>query len=245
VSQHVEHHQSIRGSASGALSFNGDSSIPTIWIRDFVFSGSSALLLSIAHLFPGYWYFSLFALIPFLYRIIQASPRESLRLGFLFGLSFFGVGAINSLEISTLASLFKLLSGTALFAIFGWTVGYSRQRWGFNPSLVAVLWAGLELGLVKIGFTGGLLGETGFSHPFLNSLVGLFGLLAASAVIVLLNSLLAITITKVIEAVRNTVNLALEEVRIWNFLFVFDFPTEKIYMVPEGRAPPYQITAIR
>jgi apolipoprotein N-acyltransferase len=238
VSQPVEHHQSIRGSASGALGFKGDSSIPTIWIRDFVFSGSSALLLSVARLFPNYWYFSFFALTPFLYRIIQASPRESFRLGFLFGLSFFGVGAINSLGISTAASLLKLLSGTALFAIFGWTVGCARQRWGFNPSLVAVLWAGLELGLDKIGFTGGLLGETGFCHPFLNSLVGLFGLLAASAVIVLLNSFLAFAIIKIIKATRNTLNSASEDERIWFPLSTCNLSTERVYLLPEDRAPP-------
>ena len=238
MSQPDEHHQNVRGTATGAAGFKRDNSTPTIWIRDFIFSGSSALLLSVAHLFPGYWYFSFFALIPFLYRIIQASPEESFRLGFLFGLSFFGVGAINSFGISTASSLFKLFSDTALFAIFGWTVGYARKRWGFNPSLVALLWAGLELGLAKLGFAGGIFRKAEFSHPFLHSLVGLFGLLAASAIIVLLNSLLALVITKVIEAVRNTVNSAIEGEKRWFLLSISNISTEKVYLLPEDRAPP-------
>ncbi len=238
MSQPVEHHQNVRRTPAGAVGLNRDNPIPTVWVRDFIFSGSSALLLSIAHQFPLYWFLSFFALTPFLYRIIQASPRESFRLGFLFGLSLFGVGAINSLEISTAASLFKLLGGTALFAVFGWMVGKARKRWGFNPSLVALLWAGLELGLVKLGFADGLFGKAGFSHPFLHSLVALFGLLAASSIIVLLNSFLAFAITKVIKAVRNTANSAIKDEKRRHLLSTCSFSTEKVYLLPEDRAPP-------
>ena len=208
------------------------------WAYSFVFGGGSALLLLVANLFPDYWYFSFFALTPFLYRIIKATPGESLRLGLLFGLAFFGASAAGLAGTSPLLTILRLLAGTVLFAFFGWTLGWARQRWGFNPSLVAVLWVGLEMGLAKLGFARGLVGETGLAHPFLHGLAGLLGLLATSAVIVLLNSLLVLAMVKTIQAARTGVKSAIEDVRTWDILFAYNFSTKKVYLVPEGRAPP-------
>ncbi|MGB7062406.1 MAG: hypothetical protein WBF13_08665 [Candidatus Zixiibacteriota bacterium] len=208
------------------------------WAESFIFGGGSALLLLMANLFPDYWYFSFFALTPFLYRIIKATPGESFRLGLLFGLAFFGASATGWPGIPPFVAVIRLLCGTALFALFGWTVGRARQRWGFNPSMIAVLWVGLEMGLAKLGFAGGLFGKAGFSHPFLHSLVGLFGLLAASAIIVLLNSLVALALTKAVEATGNRVTKTTEDPRTWDILVSLDIFTGKTYLVPEGRAPP-------
>lgn len=210
----------------------------TTWAESFIFSGFSALLLLVANRFPHYWYFSFFALVPFLLRAIKSAPSESFRLGFLLGLSFFGALAVDSLSITPLPAIIKLLSGTALFAIFGWAVGLARKHWGFNPSIVAVFWVGLEMALVKLGFVSGLLGETGLSHPFLHGLAGLFGFLAVSAIIVLLNSLLVLAIVKTLEMTRPRGKMTAEDEKTWNFFFTRHLFTEKVYVVPEGRAPP-------
>lgn len=216
------------------------------WAESFIFAGSSAFLLLIASLLPDYWYFSFFALSPFLYRISKASPCESLRLGFLFGLSFFSVSLIDSPGSCPLPFLFKLLFSAGLFALFGWTIGWARNRLGFNPSLVALLWIALEIGLVKLGFVHGLFGRAEFSHPFFGGLVGLFGFLTVSAIIVLLNSLLVLAILKTIEVIRpqgRTINRsACEATR-----HLFSTPNlfaQKVYLVPEGRAPPYLIRTL-
>lgn len=214
-----------------------------VWAESFIFAGGSALLLLIANLLPHYWHFSLFALTPFLFRIIKSTPAESLRLAFLLGLSFFGAWTVNSLVNSPLVSSLKLLSGTALFALFGWSVGWARQRWGFNPSLVAVLWVGLEIGVVKLGFSGGVLGEAEFSHPFLCSLIGLFGFLAVSAVIVLLNALLVLAFTKTLERASSSKIAAAgdDETKVF-FSITRNLFSGKFYLVPEGRAPPLAIS---
>jgi len=212
------------------------------WAESFIFAGSSALLLLVANFFPEYWYVSFFALTPFLYRIIKASPLESLRLGFLFGLSFFAVSVIDSPESSpTFHSLLKLLSGTGLFALFGWTVGWASRRWrdwGFNPAIVALLWVGLELGLVKLGFISGFFGEAEFSHPFFASLVTLFGFVTVSAIIVLLNSILVLTIEKILKIAGPQGKRVQEDERTLDFLSTPGLIVEKVYIVPEGRAPP-------
>ncbi|MGB2804193.1 MAG: hypothetical protein WBD64_04770 [Candidatus Zixiibacteriota bacterium] len=240
MAQSADYYQPVPKAAVAAVvsKRNCDESVLATWARSFIFAGSSAFLLSVANLFPHWWYFSFFALTPFLFRIIRATPGESFRLGLLFGLSFFGASATGWLGISPFVAVVRLLCGTALFALFGWTVGRARQRWGFNPSLIAVLWVGLEMGLTKLGFASGLVGETGLAHPFLHGLAGLLGLLATSAVIVLLNSLLVLAIVNTIQAARTGIKTAIEDVRTWDLLFVFNFFTQKAYLVPEGRAPP-------
>ena len=217
--------------------YRNDSLLAT-WAESFIFAGTSALLLLIARLLPYYWYFSLFALVPFLYRIIKTTPTESLRLGILLGISYFAVSVTDSLSVSPISSLLKLFLGTGLFAIFGWTVGWARKYWGFNPSIVTILWAGLEISLTKLGFANGILGKTRFSDPFLDGLVGLFGFLIVSAIIVLLDSLLVLAIIKTLEAIRHKKNTVGEVTRKWLLFFTDKESSEKVYLLPEGRAPP-------
>jgi apolipoprotein N-acyltransferase len=222
------------------------------WAESFIFAGGSALLLLVANLFPNYWYFSFFALTPFLYRIIKASPSESLRLGILFGFSFFAVSKFGSIGfVGAIPRLWrdvphelplKLISGTALFGLFGWAVCWARQRWGFSPSIVALLWVGLEIGLVKLGFVDGLFGEAKLSHPFFGGLVTLFGFLTVSAIIVLLNSLLVLLIVKTLELTRPRGKTIQEEKRIWDVSSTPGLFAQRVYLVPEGRAPPISFT---
>lgn len=220
------------------LSSASESSPVAAWAESFMFAGTSALLLLVANLFPHYWYVSFFALTPFLYRIIKASPGESLRLGLLLGLSFFGASMPGLLAGSAASPLLKLLCGTALFGLFGCTVGLARRRWGFNPSVVALLWVGLQAGLMKFGCASGLLWEGGWSHPFLHGLIGLFGFLAASAIIVFLNSLFLLVILKTLETTRPRVDRAARDQTVWSLRFTRNLFAEKVYLVPEGRAPP-------
>jgi apolipoprotein N-acyltransferase len=215
-----------------------DDSLVAAWAESFLYAGSSALLLLLAHFFSQCWYLSFFALTPFLYRIIQASPTESLRLGFLLGLSFFGASGANSLIGSGLSAIVNLACVTGLFALFGWSTGLARKSWGFDPSIVALLWVGLEIGLLRFGFASGVLGEAGFSHPLLHGMVGLFGFVAVSAIIVLLNSVILLAVLRGLEARIVRVEAAEKSERVCSPLIVRNLFAEKVYVVPEGRAPP-------
>lgn len=222
----------------------GEMSAVASWSESFIFAGGSSFLLLLAVLFPAYWYVSFFALAPFLYRIVRAAPNECLRLGIIFGLSFFVVSGIDSLMISPAAFLLRLLSGTALFGLFAWTMGWVRKRWGFNPFILVFLWVGLELGLVKLGFVGGLLGEARLSHHFIGSLVTLFGFLAVSAIIVLLNSLLVLTIVNTLRERRPRRRTVQEDERLLGFFSAAQPLGQRVYLVPEGRAPPIEAVPV-
>ena len=45
------------------------------FLENFLCAGSSALLISVAHLYPEFWFVSLFALIPFLWRVVGRVPN--------------------------------------------------------------------------------------------------------------------------------------------------------------------------
>jgi apolipoprotein N-acyltransferase len=236
--KHSDHHRRIVVSAAGSGGSSSNKPSLVTWAESFIFAGISALLLLMVNLFPQYWCVSFFALTPFIYRIIKATPGESLRLGFLFGLSFFAVSIIDSPLGYPIPPLLKLLCGTGLFALFGWSVGWARHRWGFNPAIVALLWVGLEIGLVRLGLVGGLLGEADLSQPFFGGLVTLFGFLGVSAIIVLLNSLLVLLILKTLSLKIPRGKIIQQEERRTDLFSASWFFTQKVYLVPEGRAPP-------
>jgi hypothetical protein len=211
--------------------------VPT-WSESFIWAGGSAFLLLIVTLLPQYWYLSFFALTPFLYRSVKATSRECLRLGFILGLPFFSLSILGSGAPPPLLSVLKVLSGTALFSLFGWTAGLARQRWGFNPFILVFLWVGLEMGLVKLGFVRGLLGEAGLSHPVFGGLVTLFGFLTVSAIILLFNSLLVLAIVETLQVRRPRGRTIQEAERILNLFSTAGLFAQRVYLVPESRAPP-------
>jgi apolipoprotein N-acyltransferase len=236
VNYNESHRRKLIGRATSSPA--GDWPPVATWPESFIFAGGSSFLLLLAILFPDYWYVSFFALTPFLYRAIKAAPGECLRLGFIFGLSFFTLSLVDLVTTSPLACVLKVLSGTALFTLFAWSLGWARQRWGFNPFILVFLWIGLEMGLVKLGFVGGLLGETGLSHSFFGGMVALFGFLAASAIIVLFNSLLVLTIIKSSKITRPGGWAVPQDERVLDFFFAPRLFGQRVYLVPESRAPP-------
>lgn len=237
-------HGSVEAAPSGFACRTEDQPPLATWCESFVCAGGSAFLLNVALVLTDWWFVSFFALAPFLYRIIKATSMECLRLGFLFGLSFFSIAAIDSLMVSPFSFVLKLLSGTGFFALFGWAVGCARQRWGFSPFVLVFLWIGLEMGLVKLGFVGGVLGEIGFSHPIFGSLVALFGFVTVSAIIVLFNSLLILAIVKRMKVAGLRHKIVQEDERTIHFFSIRGLFTQRIHLIPEGRAPPIEGAAL-
>lgn len=167
--------------------------------ESFLFAGTSALLLLLSICYQQFWYLSVLALAPFLYGISKSGIRESIRLSFLFGLSFLLVSQSNNLYLDTWGSILKITCGTALFTLFGWFISKARRSFGFNPVVTALIWVGFELAAIELGLFKGFFVEVEFSSPFLNGLAFLFGFIVISFLIVLINSLLVTALNKVIS----------------------------------------------
>jgi len=162
------------------------------WAESFLYAGSSALLLLISSLYPIYWYVSCIALVPLLFRIIRASTAESLRLGFLFGLTYGSVAFAGGLLEAPVAVLQKLVSCTALLALFAWGISRTRDKLGFNPVIVALIWIAFEITLVRLGLLSSPLAESGIqSESLIHGIAVLFGFVVVSFAIVWLNATLA------------------------------------------------------
>jgi len=206
--------------------------------EDFLYSGTSALLLLVANLFPGYWYFSFIALFPFLWRINKASTREAFRLGFLLGLTFFTFWSLDAFFVAPISTTLKIIGGTLLFALWSWAVGLAKQVFGFNPIIVSALWVFFELGLIKLGYTSGLLTHSTPSTPFFLRLVTLFGFGIISFIVVLLNSLLVKAVENIAKVFKSQeVEFSTTELS-WDLVEDHKLISQKFFLIPQLRGPP-------
>ncbi|HXF49324.1 MAG TPA: hypothetical protein VNL73_07865 [Verrucomicrobiae bacterium] len=208
---------------------------------NFLFAGSSALLLLVANLFPNYWYLSFFALVPFLYRIIRLDALSTLQLGLFFGFSFFSIWKLSDLLVAPLITVLTISLGTVLFALFAWAVARAKEHFGFNPLFVALFWVGFELCLLKLGvFSVGAGSPRPFvgEAPFFHGLSVLFGFLAVSFVIVLVNSILVFAIEKAISLTKARGQGAWECESVWDLAPQPGLFAQKVYPTPQNRGPP-------
>jgi apolipoprotein N-acyltransferase len=206
--------------------------------EDFIYSGTTALLLLVANLFPGYWYFSFIALFPFLWRINKASAREAFRLGFLLGLTFFTFWSLDALLVTPASAILKIIGGTLLFALWGWAVGLAKQVFGFNPIIVSGLWVFFELGLIKLGYTSGLLTHSTPSTPFFLRLITLFGFGIISFIVVFLNSLLVKAVLYAVKLFKTSSIEFKTTEKSSDFSENHKFFNQKFFLTPQLRGPP-------
>jgi apolipoprotein N-acyltransferase len=211
------------------------------WAEDFLFAGTSALLLLVAALWPTWWYLAFLAFIPFLHRVVSSTPTQAIRLGFLFGASYLAVSLIGPLYVSPGESLPRLILGTSVLAGFGWSVASAQRRWGFNPLTTALLWVGFELILIKSGFAHGFFAGMEIGSGFLAKAAVLFGFLTISFVIVLINAILVLAIETAIAAAQARGAVYPKSERSWDPFLIPGLAKQVAYSFHQGRAPPLHI----
>ncbi|MCI0406642.1 MAG: hypothetical protein L0Z48_03190 [candidate division Zixibacteria bacterium] len=209
--------------------------------QNFLFAGSSAFLLLAANLFTDYWFFAFFALIPFLYRIIRLNALGAFQLGLFFGLTFLSVYKLPDFLAVPVLTVLTVALGTVLFALFGWAVARAKEKFGFNPLFIALFWVGFELCLLKLSvFSVGagsprpLVGEA----PYFHGLSALFGFLAVSFVIVLVNSLLVFAIEKTVSLAKARGQGVWGNESVWDPTPIPGLFAQKVYLIPAVRSPP-------
>lgn len=214
-------------------------SLPVTWMEDFIPAGSSAALLLIVNLYPDYWFLAFISLVPFIHRFTGTSLAGAIRLGFLFGLAYFGAYGLNTIFVAVPAIMGKIILGTAMFTLLGAGIGLIRRRIGFNPILIALVWAFTEYILIKLGITVSLFGKIEATLPVFHTLSTLFGLVIVSFIIVLVNSIIFLAVRKVARVTAGGRKfLSTKCLKSWDLRLEWQLPGRLFYFIPEVRGPP-------
>ena len=210
------------------------------FLESFLCAGSSALLISAAHLYPEFWFVSLFALIPFLWRAIRVSLFESIILGGLLAASYCFVSFRLELWATPGAFLFTLVGLIALFALYGTVVNRIKKYIGFNVIFIAALWLPLEYTLSHYAGLESLFAsspdKTGL--PVLLRIGSLFGMLMISFVVVLINSLILVILRHVAQVLLSRGTLSIPDDKRPYLPFKEIILERRWYYFPDVRAPP-------
>jgi apolipoprotein N-acyltransferase len=208
-------------------------------VEDFFGAGTSALILSVANLYPNYWFLSFFALLPFLWRLTRANLFRSIDLGIILGGSYAFVVFTGELLVSPWVFLFNLFGLCLIFSLFCVAVSVVKKYAGFNPVFIAVLWLGIEYTLTHDPVLGNILTLPDTGSGFLIRFSSLFGILMVSFAVVLINSLLLILFKRLAQALCSRTTFATKKDQ--GFYSTFKQPTLKRhpYYFPTPRAPPF------
>jgi apolipoprotein N-acyltransferase len=207
-------------------------------VENLLYAGSSAFLISLAHLYPGYWYVSLFALIPFLWRVVRLSLLDSFYLGAMLGT----LVCLATLPISCLVSLSRLLSHlagfVALFALYGLAVNKVARYAGINAVLLAALWVPVEYLLSNCDHLSSIFVFAETDSAILVRISSIFGVLMVSFLVVFINSLLLIISDHITKALYLKIALP-KDIGEKRYVVYWKVTHEKpSHYIADPRAPP-------
>lgn len=207
-------------------------------IESFLYAGSSALLISVAHLYPEFWFVSLFALIPFLWRAIRVSLFESVILGGLLAASYCFVSFRPESWATPGTFLFTVVGLIALFALYGTIVNRIKKHLGFNIIFIAALWLPLEYALSHYAGLENLFAISADENTLPLRIGSLFGMLMISFIIVLINSLILVILRQVAQALLSRGTLPIPDDKRPYPPFKEIILERCWYYFPDVRAPP-------
>ena len=114
------------------------------FLMHFIFAGSSALILSIAYIYTDFWFIYIFALLPFLYRIINTDLRGSVISGLFLALSIVFVIFSSSFISTPVAFALRILFLCLTFAAFSVAINRLKKYFILSFLLFAILCYPLE-----------------------------------------------------------------------------------------------------
>lgn len=208
------------------------------FLTDFLFAGTSGLLLSIAHLYPQYRLISFFALIPFLWQARQVTLIRSITLGSILATSFYTVSFPMIYWGFTSTALYQFAALNILFVLYGAIVNRLGKQIELNIVLMAVLWLPLEFVMTRYVGIKGVMDVTGQNTMLFIKIGSLFGVLFVSFLVVLINWLIIILFENVLTLLRSNSPHAEnppQKVAVSTKHIFFEFHT---HLFPPGRAPP-------
>ncbi|MDH3892239.1 MAG: hypothetical protein OEV49_14270 [candidate division Zixibacteria bacterium] len=182
------------------MPFDSEHSRRTDLPLSFLCAGSSALLIAVSHLYPEFWFVSLIALIPFLWRAVSVGLLESILLGVLLAASYCFVSFRLDSWATLGAFLFALGGLVVLFALYGTVVNRIGKYIGINVIFISAVWLPIEYALSHYTGLGSLLAMSAPESGLLFRIGSLFGMLMISFAIVIVNSIILIIIRHIADA---------------------------------------------
>lgn len=204
----------------------------------FLPAGTSALLLSIAHIQPMMWFISLLALVPYLWKLKRSDLPGSVVLGTTLAVCFSFVVFIDEIRISPAAFAFKTIILISIFSIFGIAVNRIKRYIGFYPIFIASLWIPLEYFLIRHAGIGAILDFSASGSSGLIRFASLFGILTISFFIMLINSAILLLIECARRIRFSVIGLIFSNTGILFRRFENIGLTKRWYSLPNLRAPP-------
>jgi apolipoprotein N-acyltransferase len=138
----------------------------------------------------------------------------------------------------------KFVAAIAILTTFGLALGWTRERFGFNPVLIALMWVGVEFGLIKLDFLSNAFGVTEFTGHYFFSLTALFGFLILSFLIVFIDSLLIVAVGRVISFVKSGEIGTTEPITRQVLIPITSGLARTINDTPGSRGPPFRLFAL-
>jgi len=175
---------------------------PTTRVLNSLAALGSAILLSIAHANPDYWFVSLFALIPFLWRVCYVDAKGSIVLAIMLSTFFVLLTCFYQLMAYPAVFLFKLLSLNATFIVFAFGINRLKKSLGFDPLGIALIWFPIEYILISFANLGGVFSISEPGSKIVSGSCSLFGLILGSLIVVLINAVILWLLKYVIEKIR-------------------------------------------
>ena len=204
----------------------------------FLCAAGSAILLSFAHVYPELWFISLFALVPFLWRLCHVNLRGAVSLGLMLATFFVLATNVSDLIFAPKTFLLKLFSLNVAFALFGFTINRVKKLLGFDPLFIALLWFPMEYALIHYAHLGNIFSISNTGPSLIIGFYSLFGILLGSLVIVLGNSLILLIIRYLGQWIISRRELLTESNKKTYPLFGEIILRRSWYYFPDVRDPP-------
>jgi apolipoprotein N-acyltransferase len=212
----------------------------TVFLEDFLWAGSSAFMMSLSHVAPEMWPLSLFALVPFLWRVSHATLTSAVRLGVLLAISYAFVSVpLGNLSAITVFVHVSLMC--ALFAAFAVVINRMARRIGPNAVFMAVLWLPVEYVLHNVGPLGGIFSPAHIDSVALTRLGSLLGTLMVSFLFVLVNAIVLGVIARVVHAQPPRMTAPANMATRGAVVAVSHICHTVFYHLPQRRGPPVNL----
>lgn len=173
-----------------------------------LFAALSALLLAAAHLSPSFWFLSLIAFAPFFHEASRAGPNEAARLGAVLGAVYVLVIGHCGPSVYPVLPASTLVVSVLVLSLFGLVVSVSARYRGLSALFVAFAWIPLEYVLSLLPASPRLFPPSAAEGTVFGGFAYLFGTLAASFLVMLVNALVFVAAEKILTGRRSRRRLA-------------------------------------